>query len=198
MTRADHPTGTDRLAEAAAQLGLDDDAIVVNVQGDEPLLDSGADPGDGRRCSTAHPDAAIATACHPIADAGRGVQSERRQGGARRAPATRSISAARRFPGRATRSPPIAARLPAGIAAVPAYGLYAYRVALPARATRRWRRRRSSASRRWSSCARCGTATGSSSRSPTARRRPGVDTPEDLDARARAVRAAGHRFDAAR
>ena len=39
MTRADHPTGTDRLAEAAAQLGLPDDAIVVNVQGDEPLLE---------------------------------------------------------------------------------------------------------------------------------------------------------------
>ena len=39
MTRADHPTGTDRLAEAARRSGLADDAIVVNVQGDEPLLD---------------------------------------------------------------------------------------------------------------------------------------------------------------
>jgi len=39
MTRADHPTGTDRLAEAAAQLKLEDKAIVVNVQGDEPLLE---------------------------------------------------------------------------------------------------------------------------------------------------------------
>src|SRR5205085_4184159 len=38
-TRASHLTGTDRLAEAAQQLGLDDDAIVVNVQGDEPLLE---------------------------------------------------------------------------------------------------------------------------------------------------------------
>ena len=38
LTRADHATGTDRLAEAAGALGLADDAIVVNVQGDEPLL----------------------------------------------------------------------------------------------------------------------------------------------------------------
>ena len=39
LTRADHPSGSDRLAEACEQLGLDDDAIVVNVQGDEPLIE---------------------------------------------------------------------------------------------------------------------------------------------------------------
>jgi 3-deoxy-manno-octulosonate cytidylyltransferase (CMP-KDO synthetase) len=67
MTRSSHPTGTDRLAEAAAQLGLDDEATVVNVQGDEPLLE----PALIREMATllqGAADAAIATACHLIDD----------------------------------------------------------------------------------------------------------------------------------
>ena len=40
LTRTDHASGSDRLAEACEQLGLDGDAIVVNVQGDEPLIAS--------------------------------------------------------------------------------------------------------------------------------------------------------------
>jgi 3-deoxy-manno-octulosonate cytidylyltransferase (CMP-KDO synthetase) len=67
MTRGDHPTGTDRLAEAAKLLALDDSAIVVNVQGDEPLLE----PSLMREVAetlSAHGDAAIATACHLIED----------------------------------------------------------------------------------------------------------------------------------
>ena len=67
MTRDDHPTGTDRLAEAARQLGLPDDAIVVNVQGDEPLL-APALIRDMARLLAAHPAATIATACHAIDD----------------------------------------------------------------------------------------------------------------------------------
>ena len=39
MTRADHPSGTDRVLEAAVKLGLDADAVVVNIQGDEPALE---------------------------------------------------------------------------------------------------------------------------------------------------------------
>ncbi|HYR01336.1 MAG TPA: 3-deoxy-manno-octulosonate cytidylyltransferase [Casimicrobiaceae bacterium] len=67
VTRGDHPTGTDRLAEAARELGLADDAIVVNVQGDEPLLAPALIRGVAELLA-AHPDADVATACHPIAD----------------------------------------------------------------------------------------------------------------------------------
>jgi len=67
LTRDDHPTGTDRLAEAAALLELPAEAIVVNVQGDEPLLA----PELIERMAmllARHGDASIATACHMIDD----------------------------------------------------------------------------------------------------------------------------------
>ena len=68
MTREDHPTGTDRLAEAASLLGLADDEIVVNVQGDEPLLEPALIRQMARLLAGAG-DAAMATACHLIDDA---------------------------------------------------------------------------------------------------------------------------------
>ncbi len=68
MTRSDHPSGTDRLAEVVEQLGWADDEIVVNVQGDEPLIDP-ALIGAVARALASDLDAAIATAAHPLADA---------------------------------------------------------------------------------------------------------------------------------
>jgi len=68
MTRDDHPTGTDRLAEAAVALALADDEIVVNVQGDEPLLEPSLMQSMARLLA-GRPDAAMATACHAIVDA---------------------------------------------------------------------------------------------------------------------------------
>jgi 3-deoxy-manno-octulosonate cytidylyltransferase (CMP-KDO synthetase) len=67
MTASDHPTGTDRLAEVADLLGLSADAIVVNVQGDEPLLPASAIHQVASMLET-HPEASIATLCEPIQD----------------------------------------------------------------------------------------------------------------------------------
>ena len=65
MTRADHSSGTDRIAEVSAQQGWTDDTIVVNVQGDEPLIPPSLISAVARHLAD-HPDCAIATACHPI------------------------------------------------------------------------------------------------------------------------------------
>jgi 3-deoxy-manno-octulosonate cytidylyltransferase (CMP-KDO synthetase) len=65
MTRADHPSGTDRLAEVVDTLGWHDDEIVVNVQGDEPLIEPQLIAAVARTLA-ASPDAAIATAAHPL------------------------------------------------------------------------------------------------------------------------------------
>jgi len=67
MTRPDHASGTDRIAEAAAALALPGEAIVVNVQGDEPLIDPALVRGVAELLS-ADRDAAMATAAHPIHD----------------------------------------------------------------------------------------------------------------------------------
>jgi len=69
LTRADHPTGTDRLAEVCAQLRLDAETVVVNVQGDEPLIDP-RHIDQVAQLLRASPGAAIATCAAPISDAG--------------------------------------------------------------------------------------------------------------------------------
>lgn len=67
LTRVEHNSGTDRLAEVADKLGLAADAIVVNVQGDEPLIPPSVIDQVARNLA-AHPEAAIATLAEPISD----------------------------------------------------------------------------------------------------------------------------------
>lgn len=67
MTSPDHESGTDRLQEVVAKLGLAEEDIVVNVQGDEPLLPATAIEQVADNLA-AHPDAGIATLVEPIAD----------------------------------------------------------------------------------------------------------------------------------
>lgn len=67
MTRESHPTGTDRLAEAVTKLGLSDDEIIVNVQGDEPLMPPEA-VNAVANLLVERPQCAISTAAHPILD----------------------------------------------------------------------------------------------------------------------------------
>ncbi len=67
LTRADHPSGSDRLAEACTLLGLDGDDLVVNVQGDEPLIA----PAMVDACAQLlrqRPDCVMSTVAHAIDD----------------------------------------------------------------------------------------------------------------------------------
>ena len=66
LTRSDHPTGTDRISEVCRKLGLDDGELVVNIQGDEPLIPP-AVVDQVASLLAQKPGCAIATAAHPIA-----------------------------------------------------------------------------------------------------------------------------------
>lgn len=66
MTRSDHPSGTDRIAEVARALELAPDAVVVNLQGDEPLIDPALLSACAARVAGGVP---MATCAHPLADA---------------------------------------------------------------------------------------------------------------------------------
>lgn len=68
LTRSDHVNGSDRLAEACVQLGLDGDSVIVNVQGDEPMID----PALIDACAATlvgRPDCVVGTAAHPMTSA---------------------------------------------------------------------------------------------------------------------------------
>ncbi|PKO53279.1 MAG: 3-deoxy-manno-octulosonate cytidylyltransferase [Betaproteobacteria bacterium HGW-Betaproteobacteria-20] len=65
MTRDDHASGTDRIAEVALKQGWPDDAIVVNIQGDEPLIETSLILEVAATLNNSK-DAVMATACHAI------------------------------------------------------------------------------------------------------------------------------------
>jgi 3-deoxy-manno-octulosonate cytidylyltransferase (CMP-KDO synthetase) len=67
MTRADHPSGTDRIAEVAISRGWGDERIVVNVQGDEPRIAPEL-IRDVAQLLARQPQASMSTACHLLAD----------------------------------------------------------------------------------------------------------------------------------
>ena len=67
LTRKDHPSGSDRLAEACERLGLDGDEAVVNVQGDEPLIATAMIDACAELLRS-RPDCVMSTVAHPIDD----------------------------------------------------------------------------------------------------------------------------------
>jgi 3-deoxy-manno-octulosonate cytidylyltransferase (CMP-KDO synthetase) len=135
MTRDDHGSGTDRLAEAADTLGLGDDAIVVNLQGDEPEIDPAllsdvagrlADDPTVRMATVAHPILAVADWLNPnivktiVDDRGQALYFSR-------APIPFARDALAGFP---HRLPPALPTFPAGARPLRHVGLYAYRAGL--------------------------------------------------------------------
>jgi 3-deoxy-manno-octulosonate cytidylyltransferase (CMP-KDO synthetase) len=67
MTKESHASGTDRIAEVAELQGWEDDAIIVNLQGDEPFMPPDLISSVAQHLEH-HPECAIATACHAIHD----------------------------------------------------------------------------------------------------------------------------------
>ena len=178
-TSESHETGTDRLAEAAALLDLAADEIVVNVQGDEPLID----PRLIREVAAAlaaKPEASIATAAHPIESAATFFDPN----------VVKVVTDVHGFAQYFSRAPIPFARdafaksrdaLPAGFPALRHIGIYAYRVSYlrryaglarsPLEATEQLEQLRVL----WHG-GRIAVAVVSGAAAP------GVDTPEDLDA----------------
>ena len=131
LTAISHPTGTDRLAEACALLGLSADQIVVNVQGDEPLIPSDLIARVAELLA-ASPDCSIATAAHVLHDAAEFFSTN----------VVKVVTDRKRRALYFSRAPIPWARdafeadratLPAGLQALRHVGLYAYRAGFLAR-----------------------------------------------------------------
>lgn len=138
-TRADHETGTDRLAETVRRLQLPPEAVVVNVQGDEPLIDPTLIRAVAQELDQ-KPLCAMATACYPI----NGLAHLLNPGAVKvvlnhaqealyfsRAPIPwprDAMAGATPYPAHSQRDLPEPPTLPTGLPAWHHVGLYAYRV----------------------------------------------------------------------
>lgn len=183
MTRTDHPSGTDRLAEVVDVLGWGADDIVVNVQGDEPLIEPALIAAVAQALAD-DPAAAIATAAHTLQDAAEFFNpnvvkvvcdAHERALYFSRAPMpwARDAFASARDP------------LPAGLPALRHVGIYAYRAAF----LRRYANLETSPLEQWEALEQLRALWhGYPIRvlQIAAAPAPGVDTPEDLE-RVRAV-----------
>jgi 3-deoxy-manno-octulosonate cytidylyltransferase (CMP-KDO synthetase) len=127
MTAAEHPSGTDRIAEVARARGWDPQAVVVNVQGDEPLIEPRL-IAEVAGTLAAAADAAIATACCALDTLAEFTNPNVVKVVLdRRGYALYFSRAGIPFPRDAFRATPAA--LPAGFRAYRHIGLYAYRCA---------------------------------------------------------------------
>lgn len=169
-TRADHSSGTDRIAEAVQQLALADEEIVVNVQGDEPLIEP-AVIKEVAAALAARSEAVMSTACHPIHDAASFASAN----------VVKAVLDAQGFALYFSRAPVPYPRDGAAPKALRHIGIYAYRVSYLRRYARLERSPLETAEQleqlrvlwhggRIAVAVVAGTAA------------PGVDTPEDLEA----------------
>ncbi len=188
MTRPDHPSGTDRIAEVADRFGWSDDEIVVNVQGDEPLIEP-ALIRDVAMALAGDVDAMVATAAHALSDAvaffdpnvvkvvcdrrGRALYFSRAP-----IPWARDAFAAARDV------------MPTGLPVLRHVGIYAYRAAF----LRRYGQMAPSPIEQWEALEQLRVlwhgdpiAVKTIAEAPA----PGVDTPEDLERVRRLIRASG-------
>lgn len=127
MTRSDHPSGTDRLFEVVEQLGWDDQSIVVNVQGDEPLIPPQVIDQVAANLAQAQ-QAGVATLCEPISELASFINPN----------VVKVVSAANGLAHYFSRAPIPwprdafangALAIPGGLPAARHIGIYAYRVA---------------------------------------------------------------------